>query len=97
MEDPDRVVVEWGADIEVTATHGRYRDELIGIFTFRDGRVIELKEYFNPDNFKTAIARGAVRRKRTGKTGPRIATLQNPSTYSAVVERDGPFRQNEKC
>lgn len=57
MEDPDRVVAEWGVDIEVTATKGRYQNELIGIFTFKDGEVCELKEYFNPDNFRKAIAK----------------------------------------
>lgn len=57
MENPDKVVAEWGVDIEVLATKGRYQNELIGIFTFKEGKVIELKEYFNPDNFRKAIAK----------------------------------------
>jgi len=57
MEDPNKVVVEWGVDIEVLATKGRYQNQLIGIFTFEDGKVVELKEFFNPDNFRKAIAK----------------------------------------
>ncbi len=56
MEDPDTVVAEWGVDIELR-TGCRYENDLIGIFRFKDGNVIELKEYFNPDNFKKAIAK----------------------------------------
>jgi len=56
MEDPDTVVAEWGVDIEVRAG-GRYENELIGIFRFKDGNVVELKEYFNPENFRKAIAK----------------------------------------
>jgi ketosteroid isomerase-like protein len=57
MANPDKVLVEWGVDIELPASKSRYQNELIGMFSFKDGKVIELKEYFNPDNFRKAIAR----------------------------------------
>ena len=51
LADPNRVMVRWGVDIELTGQASNYQNELIGTFEFKDGKVIQFYEYFNPLEF----------------------------------------------
>ena len=45
MENPDRVLVRSGVDIELKGKEERYQNELIGIFEFEQGKVKSFWEY----------------------------------------------------
>jgi ketosteroid isomerase-like protein len=47
LADPDRFLVRYRGEIELRAG-GRYDNTYVGIFTLRDGRIVELVEYFDP-------------------------------------------------
>ena len=47
MLDPERVVAEWEAEIE-TAGGQRLHNTLVVLFRLRDGRIVHIKEFFNP-------------------------------------------------
>ncbi len=51
LEDKDQIMVKWGVDIELKGSDKNYQNELIGTFEFKDGKVVRLTEYFNPENF----------------------------------------------
>ncbi len=55
LEDEDQIVVKWGVDIELNGSEQNYQNELIGTFEFKNGKVVRLTEYFNPDNFVKVI------------------------------------------
>ena len=57
MLDPDQLVVEYRSDAEVAATGKAYLNRYIGVFRFRDGKVVEWKEFHNPDIVSEAFAR----------------------------------------
>ncbi len=46
--DPNRVWVEFCGTIKVKATGKSYNNAHVCLFTLRDGRIIEYKEYSNP-------------------------------------------------
>ncbi len=46
--DPNRVWVEFCGKIKIKATGKSYNNAHVCLFTLRDGRIIEYKEYFNP-------------------------------------------------
>ena len=50
--DPD-VVARWRTDIEVIASGGHDRSEVIALVE-RDGRITRLTEYFDPDALRSA-------------------------------------------
>jgi len=49
--DPNRVWVEFRGEIQVKATGKSYNNTYVGLFTLRDGRIIEYKAYCNPLSF----------------------------------------------
>jgi ketosteroid isomerase-like protein len=55
MDNPNKVLVRWGVDIELKGKTEHYQNELIGIFEFEDGKVKRFTEYFNPLQFMKAI------------------------------------------
>jgi uncharacterized protein len=57
MANPDKVLARWGVDIELKGKTERYKNELIGIFEFEDGKVKSFTEYFNPLAFNKAIGK----------------------------------------
>jgi uncharacterized protein len=55
MLDPNRFVAEWRSEIELLSSGTTYKNDLIATFTFRNGKLIEYKEYFNPIKFQDVI------------------------------------------
>ncbi|MBV8691890.1 MAG: nuclear transport factor 2 family protein [Actinobacteria bacterium] len=58
MLDPDQLVVEYRSEGEVAATGKAYLNRYIGVFRFKDGKVVEWKEFHNPEVVSEAFARG---------------------------------------
>ena len=52
--DPDVVVARWRTDIDVLASGGRYRSEVIALVELRHGRITRFTEYFDPDALRAA-------------------------------------------
>ena len=57
MLDPDELVAEYRSDGEVTATGKAYLNRYIGVFRFKDGKVVAWKEFHNPDVVTESFAR----------------------------------------
>src|SRR5687768_2049137 len=55
MDNPNKVLVRWGVDIELKGKAEHYQNELIGIIEFENGKVKRFTEYFNPLQFMKAI------------------------------------------
>ena len=53
--DPDRFVATWITDLDLVAG-GTYVNTLLGLFTFRDGKLSRYDEYFDPRPFEKAQA-----------------------------------------
>lgn len=53
--DPDRFVATWITDLDLMAG-GTYVNALLGLFTFRDGKLLRYDEYFDPRPFEKAQA-----------------------------------------
>lgn len=53
--DPNRVWAEFRGEIQVKATGKSYNNTYACLFTLRDGRIIEYKEYSNPIIFLNAF------------------------------------------
>jgi ketosteroid isomerase-like protein len=49
LVDPEKMIIEYRSDGEITATGKPYRNRYIGIFGFRDGLICEWHEFHNPD------------------------------------------------
>lgn len=60
MEDPARFVVRYTGSIELKAG-GRYDNSYVGLFTLRDGKVVEFVEYFDPIILRDAFGEGLQR------------------------------------
>lgn len=60
MEDPARFVVRYTGSIELKAG-GRYDNRYVGLFTLRDGKVVEFVEYFDPIILRDAFGEGLQR------------------------------------
>lgn len=65
--DSNRVWVEFRAKIEIKASGQSYNNTYVCLFTLRDGRIIEYKEYFNPINFLNAFGNHKGSRKKFGQ------------------------------
>ena len=56
LVDPDLVVVEVRSDHAVRGSDRRYRNQYIQFLRFRDGLVVEWREFSNPDAYRAAFA-----------------------------------------
>jgi ketosteroid isomerase-like protein len=54
--DPDVVIAEVRGDHQVAGSDRHYRNHYVMFLRFRDGRVIEWREFSNPDVYRTATA-----------------------------------------
>lgn len=54
--DPDCVIAEVGGRSEVPETGRIYDQRYVWIFHFRDGRIVLMREYFNPLAFEAAFS-----------------------------------------
>jgi ketosteroid isomerase-like protein len=66
--DPNRVWVEFRGEIQVKATGKSHNNTYVCLFTLRDGRIIEYKEYSNPIILLNAFGSPEALRKNFGKT-----------------------------
>lgn len=57
MLDPDQLVAEYRSDAEVKATGKAYLNRYIGVFRFKDGKVVAWREFHNPEIVSEAFAR----------------------------------------
>lgn len=57
MLDPDELVAEYRSDAEVKATGKAYLNRYIGVFRFKDGKVVAWREFHNPEIVSEAFAR----------------------------------------
>jgi hypothetical protein len=55
MLDPDMLVAEWRGEIDVLATGRPYNNTYCGLFTFRDGKITQYKEYIDPTLLTEAL------------------------------------------
>jgi ketosteroid isomerase-like protein len=61
--DPKRVWVELRAELQIMATGKSYNNNFVCLFTLREGRIIEYKEYSGPFTLLTPIFGAEVLRK----------------------------------
>jgi uncharacterized protein len=54
--DPDMILVEWHVSARVASTGYRYEGDPITVFVFRDGRIAEYRDYFDPQKFGPVVA-----------------------------------------
>ena len=54
--DPAGLVVEYQSEAVVAATGEPYRNRYIGVFRFRDGKVLSWREYHNPEVATRALS-----------------------------------------
>jgi ketosteroid isomerase-like protein len=54
--EPNRVWVEFRGEIQIKATCKSFSNNYVCLFTVRDGKIIEYKEYFNPIIFLHAFS-----------------------------------------
>ena len=50
--DPDELVAEYRSDAVVARNGNAYRNEYIGVFGFREGKIARWKEFHNPEATK---------------------------------------------
>lgn len=55
FDDPAEVVVDYKSDTRMKATNLPYRNEYIGRFTVRNGRITRFAEYLDPIRFVIAM------------------------------------------
>ena len=65
--DPNRVWVEFRVEIKIKATGKSYNNTYVCLFTLRDGKIFEYKEYFNPIIFLKVFGSPEALRKNFGK------------------------------
>jgi ketosteroid isomerase-like protein len=65
--DPNRIWVEYRSEIQIKATGQSYHNTYVCLFTLRDGRIIECKEYSNPIILLKAFGNSEIIRKNFGK------------------------------
>jgi len=53
--DPDLVIVEIRGDHAVKGSDRRYQNHYVMFLRFRDGLVVEWREFSNPDVYRTAV------------------------------------------
>ncbi|HZP31046.1 MAG TPA: nuclear transport factor 2 family protein [Acidimicrobiia bacterium] len=53
--DPDLVVAEVRGDHQVKGAPRRYRNHYVMFMRFRDGKVVEWREFSNPDVYRRAV------------------------------------------
>ena len=58
MADPDGLVVEYRSDAEVKRTGKPYLNRYIGVFKFQDGKIVNWREFHNPDTVTEAFKTG---------------------------------------
>lgn len=56
LVDPDLVIVEVRSDHAVRGRDRRYRNQYVQFLRFRDGLVVEWREFSNPDAYRAAFA-----------------------------------------
>jgi ketosteroid isomerase-like protein len=56
--DADSLVAEYRSDAVVKATGAPYRNRYIGVFRFRDGRIVGWREFHNPEVANAALRPG---------------------------------------
>jgi ketosteroid isomerase-like protein len=61
--DPKRVWVEFRGEIQIMATGKSYNNNFVSLFTLRDGRIIEYKEYSSPFTLLTPFLGSEALRK----------------------------------
>ncbi len=66
--DSNRVWAEFRGEIQVKATGKYYNNNYVCLFTLRDGRIIEYKEYSNPIILLNAFGGREALRNNFGKT-----------------------------
>jgi uncharacterized protein len=65
--DPNRVWAEFRSEIQIKATGKSYNNTYACLFTLRDGRIIEYKEYANPLILLNAFGSPETPHKKSGK------------------------------
>lgn len=53
--DPGEIVAEYRSDTVIKPTNAEYRNEYIGRFTVRDGRITRFAEYYDPIRLVVAL------------------------------------------
>ena len=53
--DPGEVVAEYRSDMVIKPTGAEYRNEYVGRFTVRDGRITRFAEYYDPIRLVVAL------------------------------------------
>ena len=53
--DADLFFAEYASDAEIKATGRPYRNCYVGVFRFRDGKLVHWKEYFDPNVIREAF------------------------------------------
>jgi ketosteroid isomerase-like protein len=64
--DSNRVWVEFRGEIQIKATGKFHNSTYVCLFTLRDGRIIEYKEYSNPLILKNSFGSPKAPRKKVG-------------------------------
>jgi ketosteroid isomerase-like protein len=72
--DPNRIWVELRVEIQIKTTGKACTHTYVCLFTLRDGRIIEYKEYSNPIILLNAFGSLKALRKNVGKT-PKKSSL----------------------
>jgi ketosteroid isomerase-like protein len=54
--DPDMVIAEYASEAEVAKSGKPYKNRYIGVFRFRDGKVVGWKEFHNPEAATKALS-----------------------------------------
>ena len=53
--DPGEIVAEYRSDMVIKPTKAEYRNEYVGRFTVRDGRITRFAEYYDPIRLVVAL------------------------------------------
>lgn len=53
--DPGEIVAEYRSDTVIKPTNAEYRNEYVGRFTVRDGRITRFAEYYDPIRLVVAL------------------------------------------
>jgi len=58
--DPDLVIAEVRGDHQVVGSDQRYQNHYVMFLRFRDGKVVEWREFSNPDIYRSAVGHDTV-------------------------------------
>jgi uncharacterized protein len=70
-DDPNTAIAEWSASGRVIANGNPYEMSYATFVTFRNGLILNYREYWNPHAFLAALAGARFDRGSSAQTGPR--------------------------